>query len=641
MKTTIKVAAILAVAFAAGESRAALTNYFKANNNEVLSNSTSWVGNSGYWPRSWDSVTFDSTLSAENSILERGNVGYTVGWYIQNVQGGLLTLTNSTFRDVTPMSWLTITNGTDLIIQNGGMSSAQGANGTYRIGAGRKLVLTDGNFSSYNGLRIFNDGTILVTNLAYSVRIGGRSVGGFGPYSHTNWISGAGTFKAANLYVGENAEQDAIPRAIGLFVTNQTVDVMLNMIVGYSNRNVNIHLHGASLYVSNGMAHNSWGQGLEMGKQGQSTANMTLTGGSVVTAGTFRVGSTWLQGTPLPTSASLTINNGDVRVDRMMLANGHMSTGTVNLVNGTLSARQYAASGWGTAVGTTTLGAGGTMTVGEFSSSSADGGRLIFDGGTLKPMFDAPFWLGGATNSAGALTLAFNTTISDNGAVIDTDGFDVTVRNILENATGETGKLTKLGQGTLTLMGAGAYTGNTTVEAGTLRVEANMNSGLITVKNAAELSVADSVSVKDIALEDGSSLVIGNSVGFISADNLTLYGTTTWQVDLEGMSGSDQLVLSGNLTANLYGFDFEEFILDFMGGGENGGSYTLIQFSGIDPNLQASDFKVQNLAAGLDGAIQIDTMYNEITLTVIPEPASLGAIGILALGVLLRRKLRR
>jgi autotransporter-associated beta strand protein len=368
---------------------------------------------------------------------------------------------------------------------------------------------------------------------------------------------------------------------------------------------------------------------------------MTLTGGSVVTSGVMRVGSTWQQGADAQaTRVELTIDNGDVRVDRMVVGNGHIATGIVNVVNGTLSARQYSANGWGSAVGVTTLGAAGTLTAGELFASGTTGGMLTFDGGTLKPMFDAPYWLGGGTNTAGGATTPFATTITDSGATIDTDGFDVTVRNVLEDAAGHTGSLTKKGAGTLTLMGTGAYTGATTVDAGKLRIEANMNSGLITVKNAAELSIADSVSVKDITLEDGSSLNIGNSVGTLSADNLTLHGTTTWQVDLEGMSDSDRIVLSGTLTANLYGFDFQEFILDFMGGGENGGSYTLIQFAGIDSNLQASDFKVQNLAAGLDGTINIDSSQNELTLTVIPEPGTLGALGLLTVAALLRRRLR-
>jgi hypothetical protein len=55
------------------------------------------------------------------------------------------------------------------------------------------------------------------------------------------------------------------------------------------------------------------------------------------------------------------------------------------------------------------------------------------------------------------------------------------------------------------------------------------------------------------------------------------------------------------------------------------------------------DFSYTGLKGSLsapDGVV-VNNSLNEIQLTVIPEPASLGTLGILALAALLRRRLRR
>ena len=81
--------------------------------------------------------------------------------------------------------------------------------------------------------------------------------------------------------------------------------------------------------------------------------------------------------------------------------------------------------------------------------------------------------------------------MSAGGAVLDSQNFNIAIPQALPNNGGEnTGGLTKLGSGTLTLSGANSYTGPTLVNAGTLIVDAaSTGNGSYTVADGATLSV--------------------------------------------------------------------------------------------------------------------------------------------------------
>ncbi len=55
--------------------------------------------------------------------------------------------------------------------------------------------------------------------------------------------------------------------------------------------------------------------------------------------------------------------------------------------------------------------------------------------------------------------------------MIDTDGYDITIAQPLEDAAGQAGRLVKTGAGTLTLSGTNTFTGDTIVSNGTLRLQ--------------------------------------------------------------------------------------------------------------------------------------------------------------------------
>ncbi len=115
---------------------------------------------------------------------------------------------------------------------------------------------------------------------------------------------------------------------------------------------------------------------------------------------------------------------------------------------------------------TLTLKTGGTLSV---RAIRVDGTvvnattRLEFDGGVLSPTVSTASFLSGLTQA----------TLSANGAVIDTAGHDISIRQALEDSAGQAGRLVKLGAGTLTLTNANAFSGAVLVSNGTLRVAAN------------------------------------------------------------------------------------------------------------------------------------------------------------------------
>ncbi|WP_294197536.1 autotransporter domain-containing protein [uncultured Sphingomonas sp.] len=85
-------------------------------------------------------------------------------------------------------------------------------------------------------------------------------------------------------------------------------------------------------------------------------------------------------------------------------------------------------------------------------------------GGTVAPVFD-----GGTLRPTSSTTLPTNLTVRGTGGTIDTAANNVTLTGTIANASGAAGPLIKDGTGTLTLTGTNSYSGGTTVNGGTLR----------------------------------------------------------------------------------------------------------------------------------------------------------------------------
>ncbi len=116
---------------------------------------------------------------------------------------------------------------------------------------------------------------------------------------------------------------------------------------------------------------------------------------------------------------------------------------------------------------------GGVLTTnGVEKTATAGSGTFNFNGGTLRAGSASATFMTGLTSAV----------VQAGGAVIDSNGYSITIGQALTDGGGD-GGLTKLGAGTLTLTGANTFTGDIMIAGGTLSI----NSAFI--NDAADVSL--------------------------------------------------------------------------------------------------------------------------------------------------------
>jgi fibronectin-binding autotransporter adhesin len=272
-------------------------------------------------------------------------------------------------------------------------------------------------------------------------------------------------------------------------------------------------------------------------------------------------------------------------------------------------------------------------------------GNNTYDGATQIENGTLVLGDGGASGTAGAGDIELL-------AVTARLGFNRSDSLTVDNLISGSGSVVQLGSGTTDLTVANTYTGGTTIQNGILKVSnltgSGTGSGTVTVKSGGRLS-GTGIITGNITIETDGILAPGSSFGTLSGVNLSLQDGAKLQWELSGNATEygngqyDKLVLSGGLEAD----DKAEF--DFLGTGYWSGSptvYTLIQFAGTTTvNAETFTIRENSLAPGLSsGGFAVvynnDLDMNELQLTVIPEPASLGLLGAVAVAAILRRRIR-
>ncbi len=166
----------------------------------------------------------------------------------------------------------------------------------------------------------------------------------------------------------------------------------------------------------------------------------------------------------------------------------------------------------------------GGLLVAENITRVSPGSTLTFDGGGLRATSDTGPVFNGFT--AGSLTVA------SGGITFDTDGHSVVFSTPLSGVGG----FTKSGSGMLTLSGGQAYTGITTVSAGTLRFTGSLATDHFAVNGGAlELTAPSALGATTVS---GGVLDLG---GFSHTGSIALSGGTVQN----GSLPTSQIIASG------------------------------------------------------------------------------------------------
>jgi len=434
-------------------------------------------------------------------------------------------------------------------------SQAEYDKGTYTAGAlslavtgSSKLTLTASN--TYTGTTTINGGTL---------EIGGPGVLGNGTYS--NLITNNATFACDS---SANQTLSGVISGIGLLVKSNTSTLSLTGSNTYSGGTA---FNGGTLSIGNGTA---LGTGtLNVGLMASGT--LTIANTNAVTVNNNLV-------LPAPGSAvtfNIVKNSPGISTGTQLNLAGNVSGGNANTTlflnsnTGSDNTTTYRFAGTNTfLVNRVELNRGGIVVVN--AASMGDPSNLVYlDGNNHKTLGDLRFET--SMTFPNPIQLAYTT-----GTYVGTDTNNVALTGLVSGLN-----LIKLGSGTMALNGGNTYTGNTTVNGGTLAFGAagTMPPGaVITVSGNTALDVsalASPVLSGSQTLQGGgtgTATVAGNlqdsagtiiipggitNVGTLAiTGNLTLAGADTLNFDLgktptsAGGTNNDLITIASNLTIN-------------------------------------------------------------------------------------------
>jgi len=194
---------------------------------------------------------------------------------------------------------------------------------------------------------------------------------------------------------------------------------------------------------------------------------------------------------------------------------------------------------------------GGTLSVSRINRLSTTGtGTFNFNGGTLRPVALNGDFMSGLTKA----------NVHNNGAIINTAGFDITIAQNLDHsqligANSTDGGLTKSGTGILALTGVNTFNGPTTVTGGVLSVNGTSlsDTAALSLTGGAVLDLAASETVNTLTI-NGASKTAGTygptGSGAGTTDDVNFSGTGLLTVLSTGGGGSaySSWALSKSLT---------------------------------------------------------------------------------------------
>lgn len=423
--------------------------------------------------------------------------------------------TNTTFSGViqnTTQSVALTKTGTGTLILSGANTYTGGTSlnaGNLDIGNGSTSGILPGNCVSATGtmVRFFRSDNLTYTGVISGLGVMVKDGAGTLFMTGNNTFSGTTTINDGGIYVGNNGASGALAGNVEFGAVNtpfltfhRTDDVTFGNVIGGSNANASVVKWGPNILTLSGA--NTYGGSTIVNegslKLGNATALGATGGGTSVAAGA----TLDLNGLSYTSTEALTVNGSGV------LANGA-------LINSSATAATYA----------------GLITLGSASSIKGGTGTIALTNiGTITgAAFDLT--LGGA--AGGTLTGILGTT---------------------------SGALTKADAGTWTLSGANTYTGETTVSAGTLKLDntsalgataagTTVASGATLDLNGLTYSSSEALTLSGTGVGTNGALINSSASAATYAGSITLGAASS----IVGGTGSINLSNAGTITGATFG----------------------------------------------------------------------------------------
>ncbi|HEX7817042.1 MAG TPA: autotransporter-associated beta strand repeat-containing protein, partial [Dyella sp.] len=456
------------------------------------------LGAGGVTAAGANNFTLSGVLSGTGGLTQNGS--------------GITTLSGAnTYTGATTIAAGTLALGSTGSLLSTGAVNLSGATGTFDI-SGTSAGSTIGTLTGVAGSQVALGARSLTlgnaANTSYAGSIngtGGLVKQGTGTFSLSgaNTYTGGTTVNAGTLAVtggGSLASTGAVSLAAAsaLDISGATANQTVGNLTGASGSQV---LLGARTLTAGNAGNTTFG-GVISGSGGfvkQGSGTLILTGANTYTGGT-------------------TINAGALQGDTVSLQGSIIDNSTL-IFNQT--------------------------TDGTYANAITGTGNLVKQGAATLILTGANTYSGGTVISAGTLqgdSTSLQGNMTDNAALVFNQAADGTYAG---NISG-TGSFTKTGAGTLTLSGTNAYTGGTTVNAGTLQGTTASLTGAIVDNATLAFNQASNGTYAGAISGTGSLTKLGSGTVTLSGANTYTGGTTITAGALQG----DTTSLQGNVVDN-------------------------------------------------------------------------------------------
>ena len=310
------------------------------------------------------------------------------------------------------------------------------------------------------------------------------------------------------FWIGDETNSDGTFSDGTFIMTNGTFNVNRYTCVGYGGG-------GIGHFIMNG---GTYTQSSEKFIVGQSNGAAGTYGECIVSNGTITVPTLWIAENKKPGTLMMEGGTFNVTGEAQLSRNNGASEGKIELN-------------------------GGTLSVNYFSSSSGTGGEIVFNGGTLAARVSRENFIPNIAN--------LKLTIAAGGAVIDTDGHNVTIADTFENANEleGNGTIAKKGLGTLTI------SSNLDLERTfKFTIDTDLGAagvGPIALTGSNTLDAGDKITVEidPVNAETNLAYTVMTGLGELTMDDIVLAGTDFYSYTGEVTDGTLTVTLQYGPTA--------------------------------------------------------------------------------------------